>query len=116
MSNHPAARQKATPPPAAGPAEPFDANALLAEIQANARTFELGDPPQTFALPAPTAWPDRVLERANEGDIAGAGRAMLGDDEYDRFVDAGGNGLFLQHLVERVHGVGLGESSASSRS
>ena len=118
MSNRPSAAQRPRPtkPPAPDPTAPYDANALLAEIRSDVRTFRLGDPPQEFAVPSPTAWPDAVLEHANNGDVVAAGRAMLGDAEYDRFVAVGGNAIFLQFLVEKLHGVPLGESPASSSS
>lgn len=92
----------------------FDASALLAEFKSNARPFELNG--EQFSLPAPTTWPDGALEAANREDIVAASRMILGDAEYDRFVAAGGNSLFLQRLVEKLHGASMGESSASSRS
>jgi len=106
---------RTTPPkPRPGPAESFDASALLDELRSDARPFILDG--EEFTLLAPQAWPDAALEAANAGDPIGAARHILGEADYDRFVDAGGSALFLQRLVEKLHGVPLGESAGSSPS
>ena len=103
------------PAPKPAPAtEPFDASAMLDEIKSGARPFKLNG--ETFSLPAPTAWPDDAFAAANGKDPLAAARLILGADEYDRFVKAGGNALFLQRLVEKLHGGSVGESSGSSSS
>ncbi len=107
MSNHPARSRTKT-------AEVFDASALLEEMRSDGRPFRLGD--EEFILPPPTAWPDGALDAATREDVVGASRLILGDDDYDRFVAAGGNALFLQRLVEKLHGAQLGESAGSSSS
>lgn len=91
----------------------FDATALLDEIHNETRPFTLNG--EEFQLPAPTAWPDEAFAAASRDDPVTASRVILGD-EYDRFVKAGGNALFLQRLVEKLHGAPMGESSASSSS
>lgn len=110
MTNHARATAKAK----ATVAEPFDATAMLEEVQADARLFVLNG--EEFLLPAPTAWPDEAFQAANREDPITASRLILGDEDYQRFVDAGGNALFLQRLVEKLHGTSMGESSASSSS
>lgn len=94
--------------------EVFDASALLDEMRADACPFTLAG--EDFTLLAPQAWPDAALESANDGDPIGAARHILGPAEYERFVKAGGSALFLQRLVEKLHGVPLGESAGSSSS
>jgi hypothetical protein len=94
--------------------EPFDASAMLAEIRAEGRPFTLNG--ETFTLPAPTAWPDEAFAAATNNDPVTASRLILGDEEYARFSAAGGNALFLQRLVEKLHGSPMGESSGSSPS
>ncbi len=93
--------------------KPFDATALLDEVHAEAQPFILNG--EEFLLPAPTAWPDEAFATASLEDPVATSRLILGDD-YDRFVKAGGNALFLQRLVEKLHGASMGESSASSSS
>jgi hypothetical protein len=102
--------------PAPKPAHPevFDASALLDEIKADARPFSLNG--ETFSLPAPTAWPDEALAAANSEEPVTASRLILGDEQYARFTAAGGNALFLQRLVAKLHGASVGESSGSSSS
>lgn len=95
-------------------AEAYDADALLNEMKADGRPFVLGG--ETFLLPAPTVWPDEAFAAASKDDPVTASRIILGDAEYERFVAAGGNALFLQRLVEKLHGASVGESSASSSS
>ena len=103
-----------TTPPKPRTDEVFDATALLDELRADARPFTLGG--EDFVLPAPQSWPDAALESANAGDPVAAARHILGDADYERFVKVGGSSLFLQRLVEKLHGVGLGESAGSSSS
>jgi hypothetical protein len=103
------------PAPKPAPSEEvYDASGLLEEITAQARPFLLNG--EQFSLPAPTAWPDEAFQAANGNDPLGAARLILGEDEYVRFVKAGGNALFLQRLVEKLHGGSVGESSVSSSS
>lgn len=113
MSNRPNNPAHKAPATNGDSAEVFEADSLLEEMKAAGRPFVLGG--ETFVLPAPTAWPDEAFERARSDDPLGASRLILGDD-YDRFVAAGGNSLFLQRLVEKLHGASVGESSASSSS
>ncbi len=98
----------------AGDPEPFDATALLEEIKADGKWFALQG--KRFFLPVPTAWPDTAFVAAQAGDVSGTARHVLGDEAYERFVALGGNGVFLQQLVEQLHGASMGESSASSSS
>ena len=83
-------------------------------IRAQAKPFKLGG--ETFELPAPTGWPDEVLQAANDDDVIGAARLVLGTDNYDRFLAAGGSALLLQDLVAKLHKAQLGESVGSSSS
>lgn len=94
--------------------EVFDASVLLDEMKAEGRPFSLGG--EEFVLPPPTTWPDAAFEAANRDDPLTASRLILGEDEYDRFTKVGGNALFLQRLVEKLHGGPMGESSGSSSS
>lgn len=110
MTNHARATAKAK----AIAAEPFNADALLEEVRADARVFVLNG--EQFSLLAPSAWPDEAFEAANNEDPLTASKLILGEAEYERFKAAGGNALFLQRLVEKLHGAPMGESSASSSS
>jgi len=94
--------------------KPYDATALLDEVHAEAQPFVLNG--EEFMLPSPTAWPDEAFAAASLDDPVTASHVILGDKEYARFVKAGGSALFLQRLVEKLHGAPMGESSASSSS
>lgn len=92
--------------------EVFDADAFFAEFKAKARPFRLGG--QVFHLPAPETWPDSLDEAKELLDVS---TAILGDrDEAIRYREAGGSVKFLQALVQKLHGLTLGESVASSSS
>lgn len=109
MSNHPANRPKPSTR-----VEVFDASDLLEEMKADGRPFTLGG--EEFVLPAPTTWPDEAFEAANRDDPLTASKLILGEDDYARFAKVGGNALFLQRLVEKLHGASMGESAGSSSS
>lgn len=71
---------------------------------------------ETFTIPGPDFWPDRLPNAVREGFDA-LGRAILGDDDWDRFVAAGGKGralnAFYAWAVEQRQGATPGESEAS---
>jgi hypothetical protein len=94
--------------------EVFDASSMLEEVKAGSRKFKLGG--EVFDLPAPTAWPDEAFIAANREDPLTAATLILGEEDYKRFKAAGGNALFLQTMVEKLHGASVGESSGSSSS
>lgn len=94
--------------------EVFDADALFEEVKAKAVTVKFRG--EEFDLPFPTLWPDGTLKAASDNDMEGAGRLILGDEQYDRWLALGGNSGFLQDIVKRTHGTTMGESSASSSS
>lgn len=91
--------------------EVFDADALFAEFEAKTKTFRFHG--EVFAVPAPQLWPDS-LGRAEELDEIG--RIILGSEPYERYAELGGTVRFLQDLIGTLHGVKMGESSASSTS
>jgi hypothetical protein len=92
----------------------FDATALLAEIKADRKPFVLGA--ESFDLLAPAGWSDAVMEAAQRNDLVGAGKLILGEEDYARFVAAGGSSLLLQRIVTAMFGLPMGESAASSPS
>jgi hypothetical protein len=94
--------------------EVFDANALFDEMDSEGTWFERGG--EEFFLPSPTSWPDAAFEAANSNDPVTSSKLILGEDNYARFVEVGGNALKLQRLIEKLHGASMGESSGSSSS
>lgn len=63
------------------------------------------------SIPPVEDWPDR-LPRA----LDAAGRAILGEDEYKRFLAGGGSGRWLDAIITDAQGAKAGESSASTGS
>ena len=70
----------------------------------------------TVTVPPAQVWADDVMVCASAGDLIGAGIALLGKDEYDHFVRAGGSGALLSALVQDELGLTTGESPASPAS
>jgi hypothetical protein len=74
----------------------------------NSIEIEAGDG-SVFVVPAPECWPDSIGDLAATGDNVGMARALLGDDDYDLFVEAGGSAALLGAIVADEHGVSAGE-------
>jgi hypothetical protein len=74
---------------------------------------------QHFTIPPSEMWPDRLPSPLRAGYDA-LGRAVLGDDQWERFAALGGTGRqlnsFFDHVTRDSQGVGPGESSASDES
>lgn len=75
-----------------------------------------------YAIPVPGFWPDEVKELARrsreEGDIPFV-RALMGAQQYEQFVAAGGRSDDISLLLEEYkasQGADLGESSPSPTS
>lgn len=62
-----------------------------------------------FTIPAPECWPDEIGDLAKAGDNVGMGKALLGDAEYEKFVELGGSAALLGAIVADEHGVTAGE-------
>lgn len=98
----------------------FDLDAFIAEKASKAGPFEFTFGGQEFSTL--TAQPDiRVAALYDRGDIIGCVKAMLGDDEYDRFISQPAlltrEGLFEIICRWAAHaGSSPGESSASTGS
>jgi hypothetical protein len=95
-------------------AKPFDATALLNEIKDNVQTFELNG--EIFHLPPPKLWVSAVWRATQSDDLEAVARGILGDDDFDRYENAGGTPAFLQDLVAGIYGTSMGESAGSSSS
>ena len=63
----------------------------------------------TITIPPPQVWSDEVMRCARADDAEGAGIALLGKDEYQRFCEAGGSGALLSSMVSDELGLGLPE-------
>lgn len=69
----------------------------------------------TIKVPPPEVWSDEVLDKSDVDPVAAA-RELLGDEQYDRFRDAGGNAATLFGIVADANGMTPGESGASASS
>jgi len=79
--------------------------------------IELGEGEPPIVVPPPDLWPDDLPTRRG---AKAAAIALLGQDEYDRFVKAGGSGNLLDKIIGDVtaekQGAKPGKSSASDDS
>lgn len=64
---------------------------------------------RTFRVPPALLWPDEVTELAAAGKVKQAAVGLIGQEEYDAFVAAGGTGSLLLSMVNDAMGVSLGE-------
>ena len=76
--------------------------------------IQLGEDKIVLVEP-PALWGDEVLLAAQEGRIIEGARFLLGDDDYELFLKAGGTAALLFKILEDGFG-GLGESLASTSS
>lgn len=51
----------------------------------DAVNFEYGD--LSFSIPTSENWPIDVLENVEDGKLTGALKALLGDDQWDKFKE-----------------------------
>lgn len=95
-------------------AEPFDLDAgRAARAEAAGAPFPFRFAGTDYTIPAPKQWPLDVTDLLAENKVAAALRALLGDDDYDRFTGAGATLADVEALfgaVGRWQGLdGLGE-------
>lgn len=76
--------------------------------------IDAGD--RTFRVPPALLWPDEVTELAAAGKTKQAAIGLIGQEDYDAFVAAGGTGSLLLSMVNDAMEAGLGESSGSTSS
>lgn len=69
------------------------------------------DDGQVFVIPPPDLWPDEG--HAARGDLPATAKAILGEDRYAAFLEAGGSARMLNAIFAEHHGADPGESSAS---
>lgn len=70
-----------------------------------------------YRIDPPDLWPDDALKASEDRDPVALATALVGGSEkYQAFVAAGGNAAIVAGLLGEVHGVSVGESSASSSS
>lgn len=91
--------------------EPFDADALFAEFEAKSEPFKFRG--EVFQLPHPVVWPNKLGKAETLDEVASV---ILGEEQWKRYEAAGGTVRFIQELVSAIHGITMGESSASSTS
>lgn len=70
----------------------------------------------TYRIDPPELWPDEASERAEAGDLVAAARAVMGAEQYEAWVAAGGTASLVMAIIADEHGVTVGESPASSSS
>lgn len=70
----------------------------------------------TVTMPPGDLWPDAAFTAAREGNIRDCVILTLGEPEYERFCQAGGNWRILNAIIAEQQGLTAGESSASSQS
>lgn len=73
----------------------------------NAIVIEAGE--LEFTIPAPECWPDEIGALAKADDSIGMAKALLGEDDYALFVEAGGSAALLGAIVAAEHNVSAGE-------
>lgn len=93
---------------------------VLADFKAKKRdegAIEIvGDDGAVYRIDPPELWPDDIATLSANNDSVGMVRALLGD-QYDAFVTTGGGSAnMVAAIIQDVHGVAAGESSASSDS
>lgn len=76
------------------------------------------DDGSTLRIPPPELWPDEARDIWSDPkkDDRDLGRAILGDEGWDRFTANRGTGSMFAHLLAKRYQLTLGESSASSSS
>ena len=92
------------------PPRKFNLDHFIDEQAAEAIPFEFKG--ETFEFTPENLWPDRMPDVRRVG-YAPAGRAVLGDEQWERFEALGGTGrilnAFYAHVVEETQGVTPGE-------
>lgn len=78
------------------------------KVEEGAVDIDLGDG-TVVTIPPPPVWSDAVVAAGRAQDLEAAGRALLGDADYDRFVAAGGSGTLLNAIVLDELGLDVGE-------
>lgn len=73
----------------------------------NSIVIEAGD--LEFTIPAPECWPDEIAGLAKADDSVGMAKALLGEDDYTLFVEAGGSSALLGAIVADEFKVSAGE-------
>lgn len=97
----------------------YDFDAVINEIASDSerKPIEFNKGGETFTIPTPLDWPDELAslqaEAANGNvDVVELATAMLGADQWDRYVAAGGTAMKFMKFYEHVIGK-PGESPAS---
>lgn len=95
----------------------FKLSEIVTQIEADNPSIEIElNDGQVISIPPSKLWPDLAMQELTEGKFASAGRAILGDEKYERFVAGGGSTMILADLIERTQGASVGESNASPSS
>jgi hypothetical protein len=75
----------------------------------------------TVRIPPPVLWPEEVasLQAGDHADMVRGCQLILGQEQWDRFVGAGGTSVMLMGIIDdtlKAEGLAVGESSASTGS
>jgi hypothetical protein len=86
---------------------------LLREVEDDRHAIVIEtDDGQSFRVPTPEMWDDDVF--ASGGSPLDEAKAIMGEEEYARFREAGGRATLITHLIkEHMQGMSAGESGAS---
>lgn len=69
--------------------------------------IETGEGGPVFTIPPPEVWSDDVIDGTlNDVEVA---RALIGEDRYPEYIEAGGTALMLAAIIAEVHGAKLGK-------
>lgn len=72
---------------------------------------------EIYHIDPPELWSDDITALNDADDNIGVARALIGgDDQYEKFVAAGGSAMLLLSIIGDTHGVSVGESKASKGS
>lgn len=69
-----------------------------------------------FTILPPSLWGDAAYEVQHTGDVVAAAKAMLGEEQYEAYRQAGGTAGLLMLFIGEQQGATPPESSASTGS
>lgn len=87
---------------------------LIREVGEKKHTIVIEtDNGEKFEIDPPELWDDAVFTTQGRGPVEEA-KAIMGEDEYERFRAAGGRATLVAYVIEKqMQGLTSGESAAS---